>query len=181
MKLWRRRRQLWELMLSSYHCHTRHLSDHVTNARAGCCARVWWPRMYGHRGVAASQYTIQGLWRRVTSSSSRDGHNSATWTPVLGTTRRPRARDTLILFYKHCCPMGPLLQTLTTPRDLSDQSVELSVPRRPRGSVGREMEVRKCPVFICIQHWSRWSPVTLPVTRHTFCARPQLAGHRSSS
>ena len=86
--------------------------------------------------------TIQGLWRRVTSSSSRDGHNSATWTPVLGTTRRPRARDTLILFYKHCCPMGPLLQTLTTPRNLSDQSVELSVPRRPRGSVGREME--KC-------------------------------------
>ena len=84
--------------------------------------------------------TIQGLWRRVTSSSSRDGHNSATWTPVLGTTRRPRARDTLMLFYKHCCPMGPLLQTLTTPRSLSDQSVELSVPRRPRGSVGREME-----------------------------------------
>ena len=136
--------------------------------------------MCGHRGVAASQY--RGYGGGSPAAAAGMVTIAPTWTPVLGTTRRPRARDTLMLFYKHCCPMGPLLQTLTTPRNLSDQSVELSVPRRPRGSVGREME--KCGSALSLSasntgaggHQSR-----SPVTRHTFCARPQLAGHRSSS
>ena len=98
--------------------------------------------------------TIPGLQRRV-SSSSRDGHNSATWTPVPWTTRRPRARDTLMLFYKHCRPMGPLLQT----QAISAISVSSSRWRQKteRKCWKRNGKVRKCPVFICIKHWSRWS------------------------
>ena len=125
--------------------------------------------------------TIQGLWRRVTSSSSRDGHNSATWTPVLGTTRRPRARDTLILFYKHCCPGAASSDPHHSTQSQRSKCRALGAEKTERKCWKRNVKVRKCPVFICIQHWSRWSPVTLPVTRHTFCARPQLAGHRSSS
>ena len=96
--------------------------------------------MCEYRGVAASQY--RGYGGGSPAAAAGMVTIAPTWTPVLGTTRRHQARDTLILFYKHCCPMGPLLQTHNTPRSLSDQSVELSVPRRPRGSVGREME--KC-------------------------------------
>ena len=80
--------------------------------------------------------TIQGLWRRVTSSSSRDGHNSATWTPVLGTTRRHQARDTLIGFYKHFC--------LSSGAASSDPHHSTQSQRSKCRALGAEKTERKC-------------------------------------
>ena len=117
--------------------------------------------------------TIPGLLRRV-STSSRDGHNSATWTPVPGTTRRPRARDTLMLFYKHCRPMGPLLQT----QAISAISVELSVATEDQEEVLEEKW--KSPEVPCLYLPQTLEPVivdTLSAPGHSWLA----TGHHRDS